>query len=348
MRALITTTINVPGNLDKWREALDEDDVVIVAGDLQSPHEEIVNFMNDLPGRNFYLHPEQQTGWAVSDFIGWRCIQRRNIALLEALRYDPEYVISVDDDNYPMSALQIVEYDEIMRGHRTAPMVFSSSGWFNPGLACVPSVTHRGYPLAQRAIDAKHLEYNLTHFSAPMPVGVAASLWVGDPDIDAIERLATDPEVQSIAFPRFTLAPGTWAPFNSQATAIRGDLAPAFFMWPGVGRYDDIWASYLMRALMQHHGYVVHYGEPLVRQNRNEHDVIKDLEAEMFGMRHNGSIIGALRHAAANMRDEDIVANLELAFHYVGKLHTMPPNLAGAFDAWLTDLRTVQVELASR
>jgi hypothetical protein len=347
VRALISTTINVPGNLTKWREALDDDDVVIIAGDLQSPHDEITAYMADLPGKNVYLHPDEQTHWTVSAHIGWRCIQRRNIATLEALRYKPEYIISVDDDNYPTSPLQVIQYDEILRGHRQSPMVMSGSGWFNPGLACMPSVTHRGYPLHQRRVDAKQVDYNLTHFHEPAPIGVAASLWIGDPDIDAIERLATDPEVESISFPRFTLAPGTWAPFNSQATAIIGELAPLFFMWPGVGRYDDIWASYLMRAVMQRHGYLVHYGEPLVRQVRNAHDVLKDLEHEMFGMRYNGSVINALRHAAQNMphNDNDVLANLRIAFDYVGRLDFMPRGLPAAFDAWCEDLEGIRREL---
>lgn len=348
MRALISTTINVPGNLTQWREALDDTDAVIIAGDVQSPHDEITAYMATLPGHNVYLHPDHQTHWAVSEHIGWRCIQRRNIALLEAMRLDPEYIISVDDDNYPMTALQIIEYDEILRGHRTAPMVHSASGWFNPGLACIPSVVHRGYPLKQRVVDGQRLDYNLSHFSEPAPVGVAASLWLGDPDIDAIERLTTDPTIEAIAFPRFILSPGTWAPFNSQATAIIGQLAPGFFMWPGVGRYDDIWASYLMRALMQKHGYSVHYGEPFVRQHRNEHDVLKDLEHEMFGMRFNGDVIGALRHAAQNLEGDDIVNDMARALDYVRRLELMPQQTINAFKAWITDVRTVQVELASR
>lgn len=347
MRALITTTINVPGNLEKWREALDDDDVVVVAGDQQSPHAEIADFMASLPGTNVYLHPDQQTDWAISSVIGWRCIQRRNVALLEALRYDPTYVISVDDDNYPTTPLQIIEYDEIFSGHRVAPQVFTQSGWFNPGLACVPAVTHRGYPLRQRVIEKKCVEYDLINFAQPVRVGVAASLWIGDPDVDAIERLAVDPEVESISFPRFTLAPGTWAPFNSQATAVISELAPAFFMWPGVGRYDDIWASYLMRAIMQRHGYLVHYGEPIVRQDRNEHDVLRDLEAEMFGMRYNGLVISTLRHVAQNLPGDDVVGDLEVAFSYLRRLDFLPSVVANAFDAWLFDVRTVQRELAS-
>lgn len=348
MRALITTTINVPGNLDKWREALDPGDVIIVAGDVQSPHDEIEEFLGDVPGNNIYLRPNQQEGWAVSEHIGWRCIQRRNIALLEAMRYSPEYIISVDDDNYPTSVLQIVTYDEILRGVRPSPQVHSQSGWFNPGLACMPAVTHRGYPLRQRAIDAQQLDYHVSHFNEQTSVGVAASLWIGDPDIDAIERLATDPTVESLTFPRFTLAPGTWAPFNSQATAFLDVLAPAFFMWPGVGRYDDIWASYLMRAVMQKHGFLTHYGEPLVRQARNEHDVLKDLEAEMFGMRWNTSIINILRHAAQNIEGEDVIADVEHIFAYLRRAEFLPAQLFNAFDAWISDVSAVQSELAAR
>jgi hypothetical protein len=340
VRALITTTINVPGNLADWRETLnDDDDVVIVAGDVQSPHDDIVAYLAELPGTNTYLHPDAQGLWESSEAIGWRCIQRRNIALLEALRYKPEFIVSVDDDNYPMS-YAMAEYTNLFAGHTVPPQVKSPNGWFNPGVACSPQVVHRGYPLWLRG---EYEQVDISTFSPPTNVGVVASLWIGDPDIDAIERMYRQPVVRSVSFPQFMLRRGTWAPFNSQATAIRGDLAPAFFMWPGVGRYDDIWASYLMRAIMDARNDVVAYGEPLVRQVRNEHDLFKDLDAELFGMRHNIEVVKSLRHIKSEIIAEMSVTDaLTVAFDHLANLSFIPTQTITSWSTWLRDLITVE------
>jgi hypothetical protein len=82
---LITTTIHTPNVLRLYR-ASDPDVLMIIAGDLQSPHDEIRALCKEL-GNAQYLDPftQQGLGYACSEVIGFRSIQRRNIALLEAL-----------------------------------------------------------------------------------------------------------------------------------------------------------------------------------------------------------------------------------------------------------------------
>ena len=75
----------------------------------------------------------------------------------------------------------------------------------------------------------------------------------------------------------------TWTVFNSQNTAIIRELAPAFFMVPQWGRYDDIFASLMVQRLMRERGLVTHFGQPFVWQQRNAHDLLRDLRAEQFG-----------------------------------------------------------------
>jgi len=83
---------------------------------------------------------------------------------------------------------------------------------------------------------------------------------------------------------QFVLQPGTWSPFNSQNTSLLREVIPAYFLSPCIGRYDDIWSSYIVTRIAQHLGDVICYGHPLVRQKRNVHDYWKDLEAERVGM----------------------------------------------------------------
>lgn len=80
------------------------------------------------------------------------------------------------------------------------------------------------------------------------------------------------------------LAAGTWAPFNSQNTALWRDVIPAYFLSPDVGRYDDIWASYVVKRIADHLGDLIAFGHPLVRQERNLRDIWHDLALEQTGM----------------------------------------------------------------
>ena len=113
-----------------------------------------------------------------------------------------------------------------------------------------------------------------------------AGLWLGDPDVDAITRLVKP--IDALTFKetlgqQFALNIGTWCPINTQNTAYRRELIPAAFVSPFVGRYDDIWSGYLLRKIMDHLKDYVTYGRPLLKQDRNQHNLWKDLELEMNG-----------------------------------------------------------------
>jgi hypothetical protein len=73
------------------------------------------------------------------------------------------------------------------------------------------------------------------------------------------------------------------------------DIVPAYFLSPRIGRYDDIWASYLILAISHHLGDLIAYGSPLVRQDRNPHDYWKDLDQERPAMRVTDRLCAALR-----------------------------------------------------
>lgn len=339
---LITTTINVPTVLTQWATSMKAGDWIIVAGDHKSPHEDIKNLLAIIQSHTnvncMYLHPSAQMHWRVSEVIGWNCIQRRNIALLEAIRLQPRYILTIDDDNAPTSARQVEKLVEIMNGqHDQAMAISTDTGWYNPGRHCITDegnvVTHRGFPPSQRHT----FTYSTKTPIVPI-IGVAAMLWTGEPDIDAVERIAVQPSVTSVLLPNVILTPHTWAPFNTQATMFRGELAPAMFMWPHVGRYDDIWASYVTRAVMDQLEWGAYYGHPVVHQERNPHDLVKDLKAEIFGMEHNETIIKALQNTDVNMpyiRVTNMTVRLLTA---AAKTNVLPHNTARSFECWIEDV----------
>ena len=64
-----------------------------------------------------------------------------------------------------------------------------------------------------------------------------------------------------------------------------------YFLYPHVGRMDDIWASYYVQAK----GYRVVYAKASVYQDRNIHDPILDMRQEYIGYENNLAIVKELQ-----------------------------------------------------
>ena len=348
MRALVTTTINVPTGLAKWRETLDYDgrreDVIIVIGDHKSPHEGILDFLASLPGgseMNRYHAPSAQMLWGSSEAIGWNCIQRRNIGFLEAMLLKPDIIFTVDDDNVPLQTNYAEVCSDLLRGVSSydGRIISSDTGWYN--VTKMLGIHHRGFPHSQRFNDAEIADF---HYHDPSSVGVVASFWSGAPDIDAIERICCDPMIDEYMLPEtpWFLAPKTWSPFNSQATAFHAWLIPSMLMLPGVGRFDDIWASYITRHVMDRFGMHASHGAPHVHQDRNPHDNITDLKAEMFGYEHNERFIDDVQSVDIS-QVHSAKAATELIFRKLyNEASYLPAKTRDAMPIWLTDLERVE------
>jgi hypothetical protein len=341
MKALITTTINDPTVLADYRRGLQDGDVIIVTGDTISPHDDIEHTLKRLPGENVYLRPEQQTSWASSEAIGWRSIQRRNVAILEAIARGAHTIVTVDDDNIPL-APEVYFHEVLLALQGEAQwMVDEQLDWWNVGGVASPPVFHRGFPLTMRD---RFVFSDLKPHDQRAPVGVVAGLWLGDPDIDAIERLACRPHVTHYAphaLHGIVVQPGTWCPFNSQNTGWRASLAPLMMCWPGVGRFDDIWASYLARSVMDHLGFAVHYGPPFVRQDRNDHDLLVDLDNELHGYRYTQQVTDVLRDVSYDSMD--VLTCMTQAYDALRGLPStvIPTKTREAFDAWVIDIERI-------
>lgn len=345
-------TINVPPNLAAWAEQLNDDDVIIVVGNERSPHDGIRKLLSTLENvRSIYMHPDEDmsTKWMISDTLPKNDHCRHALGLLEAMRWRPEIIINLDDDNFPASPHWVETVHHMLMNPNRSAMVLHSSDddkWYNPGRLCDPQVMHRGFP------HWKRHDRPLIDVRSPKQerIGVFASLWYGDPDIDATERLVLDPQVETVA-PTRVIARDTWSVFNSQSTAIRGELAPLYMMWPGVGRFDDIWASYTTRVFMDRAGWHHAAGSPAVRQDRNPHDLVRDLENELFGYRHNESVIKVLRESdnwsiTANTSPFDAVKEIMNRLS-VELVDVLPDVTLQSFNRWKFDTAAVRAEISN-
>ena len=304
---IVTTTINVPTLLgDYAADALAHDrrvEQILVIGDRKTPPE-TASYCDGLAAETGiavrYVGVEDQESYLArwpefAEFLPWNCIQRRNVGLLLAWDGDADIVVTIDDDNFLEQADYLGAHAHLGQ-ELELEAVESPTGWWNVcrmleearGIAFY----HRGHPLSQRWHDD---EWQLVERRGRIVVN--AGLWLDDPDVDALARLyfpvcATGPSEHYRD--RLALAPGTWAPFNSQNTALLREAIPAYLLFPHVGRYDDIWASYVIRRIADARGDLVTYGAPLVRQERNPHDYFKDFDAERLGLETNDVFLAAL------------------------------------------------------
>ena len=285
--ALVTTTINIPTVLALYRK-LGPDVRFFVALDKKTPPA-VNEYLNDMPNCEWLSYPCE---YACSELIGWLTIRRRNIAVLEALKWGADVIVTIDDDNIPMDNLYFSDFLQCFcrpyLWEDMAPFnglsITTANGWFDPGRLMVPPTKHRGFPHEKLGPEF------VVGSVVDRRVGVVAGLCLGDPDIDAVTRLELHPIIHSaseLAHAGVITDPkNTTVVFNTQNTAYLRELAPAMFCPPGLGRHDDIYASLITQRIMREKGLCVHLGQPFVWQQRNPHNLINDLKDEVFGMEH--------------------------------------------------------------
>lgn len=307
---LATTTINEPLLLTKY--AADAkiyagqnncEIFFVVAGDRKTPgsSRELCKKISAESGINVeYLDPEEQLTISSNDknlsaLLKWDCIQRRNIAGLRCLQKKAEIIIYIDDDNHITSGNYFASHLNALNSEKLQ-VESSSSEYINimssaRGHGVSDRTYPRGFPFKKRDSTNK-----VEVTSEEVKVAANAGLWLEEADIDAVTRIATKPIIESYAVTvNPALALGTWSPINSQNTAFLAKFMPGYFLSSEVGRYDDIYAGYVFQKLTNHFGYTTSYGNPIVTQHRNEHDLLVDLQHELSGMRNIDFIIDFVR-----------------------------------------------------
>lgn len=283
---IVTTTINKPTKATKRlvelvRRSFDHSWKFYVVGDKKTPHE----LYEQLDGV-VYIHPDEQEKKykELSDAIGWNSIQRRNIGFVEAYNNSNpgDIIATIDDDNIPDyswsgSSIRVGIQDLPVRHY-----IPHNNLVFDPIsiTSCGDKLWHRGFPI-------ELLQNRTAHISTVERVNVLvqADFWNGDPDIDAIARLTHKPCVD---FSRdqhlFPFTSEYIHPFNSQNTFLDRSVIKHYAVWPFIGRMDDIWGGYYLQTKINPNQII--YGSPSVVQERNEQDLITNLENEIIGYRN--------------------------------------------------------------
>jgi hypothetical protein len=205
---------------------------------------------------------------------GWNTFDIRNIGYIEAHMRGADVIATVDDDNIPYDdwGTDLYVNQEIVCD-LYEPVVHDV---FDPlSITARNEIWHRGYPIEY--VPTRHnVEYK---GKTTRKVLVQADLWDGNPDIDAIARMAFNPSVKysDITKPYCSTK---FSPFNTQNTFLSREAFPYFCAIPKTGRMNDIWGAYIFEHYKPNS---VIYNRASVFQDRNPHVLTKDLEDEMMG-----------------------------------------------------------------
>jgi len=289
---IVTTTINAPTEaLIKYSKMPDWN--LIVVGDLKTPHDSYKDI------DCLYLSPDDQQSLYpdLSNALGWNCLQRRNIGFLEAYRLGADIIATVDDDNIPKPGWG----ENLIVGQEVDVDTYDANEVFDAlSVTEHNNLWHRGYPV--ELLQTKNLVKYLGKKSRK--VLIQADLWDGDPDVDAIARVVYKPIVKFNIQEHFCSV--KTSPFNSQNTFVHREVLPYYFMFPFVGRMDDIWAAYYVQELFPNS---LVFGPSSVYHDRNAHNLINDIDLETIGYRNTYDFVkNPLDYVANKLPEKSIQA----------------------------------------
>jgi len=287
--AAVITTINHPndGMNSLLNFGIKAKAPIIVIGDTKTP--------TSWENTEFdYLSVSKQIE-IYSDFanlIPTRHYARKNLGYLRARSYGADWIYETDDDNVPIES-PFLERDLKIE----AEMHESLSRWLNvyevfgykSDLENPPIIWPRGFDL--RSLKLKTSKLGISKVSAPIQQGLAN----GDPDVDAIYRLVLGNFVEFNPKGPVALNKSQICPTNSQTTWWHSSVQQLMYL-PSTCtfRLTDILRGFVAWRILQELGETVSYHAPVVRQDRNEHDLLKDFVDENELYLHADTLISDL------------------------------------------------------
>jgi hypothetical protein len=298
--AVISTTIhNEEGFLPFDRLASNSpfrDIAFFITGDRKTPPFDTSRFAC----RAEFLNVRAQGRFACSESIGWNKIMRRNIALLRAMEWKPDYILTIDDDNVPPPEYFEAWY-RVLRTPANAIMENpdNSGRWFNylRTTSAPIEIFPRGFPICFRGAFQGSLVLPPTPIQ-PSQIGLFQGISLGNCDVDAITHIVCPCTVESIREKNYCVR-DLWSPYNTQNTILSPGLFPLGFVWPFCGRYDDIFSSFAWQQLLFNNGHYVHVGDAVNRQERGDRDLLRDLSNEAEGYLNAHLVWQAIRRIEA-------------------------------------------------
>jgi hypothetical protein len=331
--AIVVTSISAPNEPLRLlaRGAALSSMPFFVIGDTNSPQDFA------LEGCDFYdIQRQVATDLRTARLVPERHYARKNIGYLLAARSGADVIIETDDDNLPRDAFWFPR----MRKHLTP--YATECGWINVySYFSDAPIWPRGFPL-DRIHDPHPLFEGLPvqQVDCPIQQGLAG----GNPDVDAIYRLILPLPQEFRDNRRVALGRNAWCPFNSQNTTTWRDAYPLLYLPSFCSfRMTDIWRSFIAQRIAWENGWSILFHEATVRQERNEHNLMRDFRDEIPGYLHNSVIADVLSGLTLHPGVGRLGDNLLTCYKSLIRASILERAELPLLEAWLNDLNQLGV-----
>lgn len=325
--AIVVTTINNPTKaMNMFRDGANEHGWgFYVVGDLKTDDTAYASYDAK------YLSADAQRGseFSYAKLIVDNHYARKNMGYLAAFHDGVDCIVESDDDNLPRpDFFQARERSMIQAELRNV-------GWVNTYryFTDVP-VWPRGFPLQL----LKEVVPDLGESKA-LPALLQQGLADEDPDVDAIYRLVGDLPITFDNGPAVGLVGRSWCPFNSQNTTWFSELFPLMYLPSYCSfRMVDIWRAFVTSAVMAANDLPLVFHNANVWQERNEHNLLRDFEAEVDGYLKNALIMEYLESLDLPKGLDKLSVALKMCYEKLVEKEIFPEKELALVDAWIDSL----------
>ena len=330
--ALVVTSISAPNAvLKSLADGAHKNNIdFYVMGDTKSPQ----SF--ELEHCRFYgIEHQRELLFKFAALCPEKSYTRKNIGYLLAISEGADLIIETDDDNYPEEAF----WSE--RRRKQEVLTAQEQSWLN--IYAYFSKEHiwpRGFALEHLQKKVPALEsFPFKKVICPLHQGLAD----GNPDVDAIFRLAFPLPIHFKRGLRIAVGENSWCPFNSQNTSWFKEVFTLLYLPSYCSfRMTDIWRSFVAQRILWENDWHILFHEPTVWQERNEHNLMKDFEDEIPGYLNNQRIVNELSALKLKRGEEYLGENLRLCYQRLTEISLIGKEELKLIDAWLDDLAVMK------
>lgn len=301
----------------------------ILIGDTKSPKE------FHLAGCNFYSIEQQLSlGFKLSRLLPTKHYARKTLGYLIAMSSGSKIIVESDDDNIPLESFWTKRYSQING------FLLEDIGWVN----VYKYFTHnhiwpRGFPLDNLRDSLPKLNEEQKLF-CPIQQGLADD----NPDVDALYRLIYPLPIKFNPINlNISLGNGAFCPFNSQNTTWFKEAFPLMYLPSFCSfRMTDIWRSFITQRIAWTCNWPILFRKSSVRQERNSHDLKKDLEDELCGYMYNKEICKRLMSLELLPGIENIPINMIRCYENLISYGIFDKKEMILLKAWLEDVKDTE------
>ena len=299
----------------------------LVIGDRKSPS------LFNLKGCEFYsLERQRSLSFQLAQITPERHYSRKNLGYLIAMQQGASEIQETDDDNIPFS-----EFWETSSSSVNG-LAIQNRGWFNVySHFSNKNIWPRGFPLEFLKMNSS-IEGITSQYDCPIHQGLANE----NPDVDAVFRLVASLPIDFENRSPLVLLKNTWCPFNSQNTRWYRKAFPLLYLPSYCSfRMTDIWRSFVAQRISWECNWGIYFHNATVRQERNEHNLLKDFEDEIPGYLNNAKIARALEGLTLHAGEDFIYDNLLICYKQLVELGVVDHKELLLVDTWIRDCKDV-------